>query len=194
MPPTLFAVVIFEIGSYFLPRLAWTMTLLFMLPSQCTTTPSFFLLIWTRTMILLILASQETRIIGMNHWHPASSLSFWNSNYMYVVTINIAIQISEVFLLFFSLFSSYLCFGWDNFYLLIFTFTDSFLDHLKSAIEIILWAFYSVLVTASSRASICLGFYFLFFNMSCLWFHSLFAYSFLSYFHLVIWIYFCLTL
>jgi hypothetical protein len=32
-PPPLFALVIFETGSHFLPRLAWTTSLLFMLPA-----------------------------------------------------------------------------------------------------------------------------------------------------------------
>jgi hypothetical protein len=31
---------------------------------------------WPRTMILLILASQVTRITGMSHWHPAQKNPF----------------------------------------------------------------------------------------------------------------------
>jgi hypothetical protein len=73
MPPALFALVVLEIGSYFLSRPAWTAILLFYSflcswDDVCTITPSFFywdrvsrtfffILDWPRTMTLLISAS-----------------------------------------------------------------------------------------------------------------------------------------
>jgi hypothetical protein len=92
IPPDLFALVIFEIGSCCLPRPAWTAILLFyasyhswnyrhMLPC-----PGFFLIEMgscsffcpglSRTMILMISASQVATIAGLCYLHLAVILVF----------------------------------------------------------------------------------------------------------------------
>jgi hypothetical protein len=52
MPPTLFTLVGFEIGSHFLPRPVWTAILLFVFPEVAGMTSAYFhaqlfLLIWS---------------------------------------------------------------------------------------------------------------------------------------------------
>jgi hypothetical protein len=83
MPPAIFALVILKIGSHFLPKLAWIITLLFYtLPTIMgrqagDATPSFFFfffffcLTWLHTMIHMVSASQGARITGMSHEYPA---------------------------------------------------------------------------------------------------------------------------
>jgi hypothetical protein len=81
MPPGLFAPVILEIGSRFLPGPAWTMDLLFY-TSHCTgitgvqhhtrllvEVGSCELFSWAGlgTVIVLMSASQVVRVIGMSH-------------------------------------------------------------------------------------------------------------------------------
>jgi hypothetical protein len=82
-PPALFALVIWEIRSCFLPRQSWTIILLFKLPSIAVMTvthyhPQHFSIewgfCWSWTTILLISASQVDRTIGRSHWYLARAL------------------------------------------------------------------------------------------------------------------------
>jgi hypothetical protein len=61
MSPTLFAVIIFDIGSHFLRRPAWTVILLFVFHADARvtgapTTPNFFCLVWSYELLLPSLA------------------------------------------------------------------------------------------------------------------------------------------
>jgi hypothetical protein len=84
MPPSPFALVIFEISSHFLSGLAWNMMLLYMLPEVAGITGVLhhanriidsdgisrtICLGWSQTLILPILVSQIARIIGVNPQH-----------------------------------------------------------------------------------------------------------------------------
>jgi hypothetical protein len=75
-----------EIGSHFLPRMAWTVVLLFyacphswedrsVLPLPAffhwDGSPNFFVHVWPGTRILLISVSQGARLTGMSHQHLA---------------------------------------------------------------------------------------------------------------------------
>jgi hypothetical protein len=92
IPSALFALVCLETGSYFLPRQAWTLILLFY-TSHCSwddrhTPPSCywlrwdlrnFSLCWPWTEILLISASLVATVTAVNHWHPVCKLSQGNT-------------------------------------------------------------------------------------------------------------------
>jgi hypothetical protein len=92
MPPALLALVILEIGSCFLPRLAWISILLFypshtvegtghMAPHRAVVhwlgvLQMIFCLSWTGTAILLISASPVARVTGVSHWCQQKKLIF----------------------------------------------------------------------------------------------------------------------
>jgi hypothetical protein len=71
-PPALFALVIFEVGSHYMPKLAWTEILLQSWGDKCAPQPAFFtgrdegltFPSWPGTTILLISTSQ---IAGYRH-------------------------------------------------------------------------------------------------------------------------------
>jgi hypothetical protein len=78
---TLFYLVILEIGSFFLPRPAWTVIVLFyashhwnewhMLLVEMGVSQTF-----CPIMVLLVSVSQVDRITGMSYWHQLSYFFF----------------------------------------------------------------------------------------------------------------------